>query len=417
MTHIAVHDYGGYPFILELSRELARRGHVVLHLYPSGFRTPRGPVQSRSDDAPSLSIRGVELAERPYRSGVRRLLQERRYGDRLEGVIRTFKPDVVLSANTPVGVQLRACRTAHEQGAAFVFWLQDVYSAAVTRILSRRNGILGTVAGAPFRLAERNALRFADAVVPISDAFLPVLESWRITGEKITVIENWAPLEDDNRLSGSWASDHGLTGRPVLLYAGTLALKHNPALLLALAAGIPHAWVAVVSEGPGADWLKDHAVASTPNLRVLPFEPYDRVNSMLASADVLIAVLEPDASTFSAPSKVLTYLAAGKPILAAMPSGNPIAQIIAATGAGRVVDPRDPHELVAAAHDLLRDRSGLTAMGTAGRRYAEAHFRIDLIGDRFEALIEAAIRRRSGAGGPEGADRVSASDTRDRMEP
>ena len=41
---------------------------------------------------------------------------------------------------------------------------------------------------------------------------------------------------------------------------------------------------------------------------------------MLASADVLVALLETDAGAFSVPSKVLTSLSAGRPILAAIPA-------------------------------------------------------------------------------------------------
>ena len=38
---IVVHDYAGHPNQVYLSRELARRGHQVLHLYAGSFETPR----------------------------------------------------------------------------------------------------------------------------------------------------------------------------------------------------------------------------------------------------------------------------------------------------------------------------------------------------------------------------------------
>ena len=45
---IIVHDYAGHPFEVQLSRELAARGHDVLHLYCGSTHTPRGDL-ARSD--------------------------------------------------------------------------------------------------------------------------------------------------------------------------------------------------------------------------------------------------------------------------------------------------------------------------------------------------------------------------------
>ena len=53
---------------------------------------------------------------------------------------------------------------------------------------------------------------------------------------------------------------------------------------------------------------------------LLPYQPFGRLSEVLASADVLVALLESDAGAYSVPSKVLTYLAAGRPILGAIPA-------------------------------------------------------------------------------------------------
>jgi hypothetical protein len=42
---IAVCDYCGHPFQVQLSRQLARRGHDVLHLHSADFVTPKGAVE------------------------------------------------------------------------------------------------------------------------------------------------------------------------------------------------------------------------------------------------------------------------------------------------------------------------------------------------------------------------------------
>jgi glycosyltransferase involved in cell wall biosynthesis len=395
-SRILVHDYGGYPFILQLSRELATRGHTLLHLSAGGFRRPKAPMEQRDEDPADLTIGTLTLHEPLRPDGWRRLAQEQRYGRLLRRRIEAFRPSVVISANSPLYVQSAASAAARAGGAASIIWLQDVHSEAIARVTGRRIRMVGALIGAWFGRLERRLLRTADAIVAISSTYLPAVAAFGVPMERVEVIENWAPLEQEEPPSkaNAWPREQGLDERPVLLYAGTLALKHNPNLLLELARGVPEANVVVVSEGPGADRLRISG-RGVENLRILPFQPYDRVAEMLASADVLLAILEPDASTFSVPSKVLTYFAARRPILAAMPMENPAAQAIEQAGAGTVVDPGDARGLAAAARELLADPERRRAAGEAARAYALAHFAIGPIADRFEAVIGSAIRRRA----------------------
>ena len=407
---IAVHDYGGYPFIVDLSRALASRGHIVSHLYADGFRPPRGQMDLTAAGS-SLALQPVTLAEPIRRGGWRRVEQERRYARLLSAQIADLRPDVVISANSPLEVQAAVAAAAERTGAAFVFWLQDLHSVAISRVLGRRSRIFGRLIGWRFERLEKRLLRQADATVVISQDFLPVLRRWDVPVEGVDVIENWAPIDEDDHSAGSarWAAEHGLS-RPILLYAGTLAFKHNPALLVELARGLPSACVAVVAEGPGTEWLRAHG-SGVHNLRVIPLQPIERVPDMLAAADLLVAVLEPDASSFSAPSKVLTYLSAGRAILGAMPASNAAARVVADASAGRIVDPNDVEGLISAARALLSDPVALARAGAAGRAYAIRTFDIERIADRFEAVAYRAVDRKSHSRSARGADTGNAIDT------
>ena len=357
---IVIHDYSGHPFQIQLSRVLAARDYDVLHLYSSTFQTPRGPVTPRPDDPPSFAVEGIDLGE-PFRkySFARRLAQERRYGRLLVDRMARFEPDVVISANTPLDAQAASQEWAHRNGIGFVFWLQDIYSFAIERTLRRRWNLLGLPLALRFTRLERRLLRRADAVVAITADFLPALAGWDVQSERITVIENWAPLDEivPRPKANAWAKEHGLADLPVFMYAGTLGLKHDPSVLLRLAQGVPKAKIVVVSEGIGADWLHEHG-ASVANLIIVPYQPFDRLSEVLATGDVLVVILEPDAGAFSVPSKVLTALAAGRPILAAIPRSNLAARTIERVGAGRVVEPGDRDRFVEVGRSMLADSSG-----------------------------------------------------------
>ena len=53
---IFVHDYPGHAFPVQLSRELAREGHIVVHAFAAALEAPRGAVEARPDDSPNLTI-------------------------------------------------------------------------------------------------------------------------------------------------------------------------------------------------------------------------------------------------------------------------------------------------------------------------------------------------------------------------
>ena len=392
---IVVHDYLTYPFVRQLARELASRGHEVLLLHGGGVRQPRGTTARAHDDPPSLSIEPVDISEHlKTRAGPARLLQERRYGHALARRIAEQRPDVVLSVPSSLDGQRSALRAARMADAGFVFWLQDIYSQAIDRLVGQRVPVGGRALSRWFARMEGSLLRGSDAVIAISEDFRPHLEAWRVPEERVTIQPNWAPLDDVTPMpkSNPWSKVHGLDRLPTFLYSGTLGRKHDPGLLVALADALPDARVVVVAEGTGVEQLRA-AGRTRPNLLLLPLQSIERLPEVLATADVLVALLEPDASVFSVPSKVLTYLTAGRAILAAIPAVNQAARTIAEAEAGQVAEPGDAGWFTRAGRSLMDDPAGRDEAGRAGRTYAEASFGIEPIADRFERVLEAAAHR------------------------
>jgi len=395
---VLVHDHSGHGFPVELSRELARRGHVVLHLYCSSFASARGPVAPRPDDPASFSVDAIDHGEPfdKYRFG-RRLRQELRYARRFGRRAGTFRPDVVLNCNTPLFAQWRMGAWARRHRVPFVLWLQDIYSAAMGTAVRDRLGRLGEVPARGFTAVDRTALRHSSAVVAISEDFVPFVVDAGVPRDRIAVIENWAPLDDVPVLpqDNDWARAQGLSDADVVLYSGTLGLKHDPRLLADLARAADRRGgtaVVVVSEGLGADWLREEQVRDgLPALTVLPYQDHAVLAQVLASADVLVAILEPDAGAYSVPSKILNYHSAGRPVVAALPVANLAARTLQTAGSGVVVPPGDSDAFVAAVMDLLDDDHRRAEMGRAARRHASSTFAIGPIADRFERVIDTAI--------------------------
>ncbi|MDT7857692.1 glycosyltransferase [Rubrivirga sp. S365] len=412
---IYLHDYGRYAFITDLGRALAARGHTVRLGYSATNLVPQDLLERRPGDPATFSVDPiaappVDKRARSVGGLVARRRSEAAYGRAAAEHVAAFGADVVLCANTPLDALGAVMGAARGSGAAFVNWLMDVLSTGARAVLAERFGRGGDLAGRAFEWREGRLLRAADAVVAITDDFRPLLDRWGVEARRVAVVENWAPLADlpARPKDNAWARAHGLAETPVVLYSGTLGMKHDPALLLALARRLeqtgadrkpadrkPAGRLVVVSEGDGADWLAARqAEGGAGALTLLPFQPFEAFPDVLGTGDVMAAVLEPGASAVSVPSKVLAYLCAGRPTVLSVPADNLAARTVVNAGAGETAPPGDAGAFADRVLALLADDGRRAAMGARARAYAEAAFDLDAVADRFEAVLADAVARR-----------------------
>jgi glycosyltransferase involved in cell wall biosynthesis len=172
-----------------------------------------------------------------------------------------------------------------------------------------------------------------------------------------------------------------------IIYSGTLALKHNPRLIEVVARSNPNVEVVVVATGVGVDYLQRFN-EEIPNLKILPLQPFSIFSQVLSCADILIGVIEKEAGEFSVPSKVLSYLCAGRPIVLAAPLSNLASEMINKSKAGVVVDSDDEIGFSSAISELINSDEKLKFMGSKAREYAEENFNIEKVTSSFIKIIE-----------------------------
>lgn len=390
---LLIHDYGGYAFLLGLSRRLAQRGHQVVHLYAAANPTPHGALVPSPTDPSGLRIKGVHI-DRPLDklSFGRRWSFERAYGRELTRLVVENRPDVVFSANTPIDSQAPLVLECERRSIAIFHWAQDLIGHAMGRLLQGKWGLVGRLIGKWYERREIDFMRRSTGIIVISEPFRSYLAAKGIAPERVQVVPNWPPLSElpPTGKDNAWSREHDLHRKFCFLYSGTLGLKHDPSLLLDLAIRFQDyddVIVLVISQGPGALWLSEEAGAlGLDCLKVLPFQPMEIYPAVLGAADVLVGILEPSASEYSVPSKVLSYLCASRPILLAMPADNPAAQIVKGAKAGLIVPPQDRSRFLTGAHKLFTSLDLRRELAEQGRRYAEQHFDEDQIASRIEDL-------------------------------
>ncbi len=396
---IAIVDYSGHAFPVQLARALAAKGHDLIHLYFSEFQSPHGKLEKVAGDPTNLEIKPVSLGIGfPKYSFFKRRLHEIKIGKAFAAEIEAFQPDIVLAGNCPLDCVLQIGKSTRRANRRFIFWQQDIYSTAISRTLGGKLGFAGRLIGSYYRGMERRILQMSHATIVISQDFVDsIRREFGITTGNVHVIENWAPLDEIpmRPKNNTWAADHGLIDKTIVLYSGTIGLKHDPQQIIDLANGLRDnvdARIVVVSEGPFANSLAAEARArELDNLLVLPFQRFDAFPDVLGSADITIAILEPAAGTYSVPSKVLSYLCAGRPVVLSAPPQNLAARIIDTCKAGKVVVAGDRNGFLAAVRELIEDSQLRATASRNARAYAETTFDIDVISTRFEAIFRDAL--------------------------
>jgi glycosyltransferase involved in cell wall biosynthesis len=108
---------------------------------------------------------------------------------------------------------------------------------------------------------------------------------------------------------------------------------------------------------------------------------------LFAAADAMLVTLRNEpVFALTIPSKLQSYLACGRPIVAALDGEG--ARVVREAGAGVAVPAGDPRALADAVLELARaPRPEREAMGASGRRYFERHFERALLLARLEGWM------------------------------
>jgi glycosyltransferase involved in cell wall biosynthesis len=246
---------------------------------------------------------------------------------------------------------------------------------------------------------ELTAYAAADTVIVVSDGFRANLIGRGVPASKVHTIRNGVrPGEFDPDAPADARLRTRLGARPgdcLVLYAGTHGISQGLTSVADTAAQLTDEAIRFAFVGDGADKQRlrqrvaEHGLRNVTLLRGVPHE---QVPALLAAADICLVPLR-DVPLFSSfiPSKMFEYLAAGKPVVAAL--AGEAAQILREAGAW-IVPPGDSQALATAIRTLAADPQRRQAMGHQGRCYVEKHFDRGALAQLYRKLLDAPGGRR-----------------------
>jgi colanic acid biosynthesis glycosyl transferase WcaI len=387
---------GFAPHTTALAEHLVSVGHEVTVLtgFPFAPRWSRWP-EYRGAFARREIVKGVRLVRVthfvPRRPGAawQRILMEASFcasgaaalSNALLG--RRSRPDAVLYVGAQPAIAMLARGVAAVVRAPYFVNVNDLAAQAASDV-----GIVRT--GWARRLLERFEfaayLSSAGASV-LCRSFKTALIARGYPADRIRLIRSPVDLDRVRPLPPS-AEYRAALGLPddafVVLFAGSMGLKQGlpnvveAARLLNRRAPSQRSivWV-LVGDGETRQHIESlvDEYRLSGSVRILPLQPEDRLASTLAAADVLLLNQVASVKDTVIPSKLLTYMAAGRPVLAAVNALSQAAEILREADGGILVAPEDPIALVAGVEALASaSPDALAGMSRRNRHYAERCF-------------------------------------------
>ena len=408
-TYYWPEEAGSAPYLAGLAQHLQEQGHhvVVATGYPHypEWRLPSGARLARTERHGDVEVRRRwHYVPRNQTAAHRALYEASLYTFGLTAVVKRPRPDVIIGTCPSLAGGALAATASKIYRVPYAVVFQDLMGQA-----AQQSGVPGgPLVASSVRRAELAVARGASAVGIIAEGFRAYLEEGGVAPNKIHRLRNWTRrvepsetvLETRRRLG--WPEDEF-----ICLHGGNLGRKQGLDNLLDTAALLRRERLRIVLAGDGNDRrrLEERArELKLDNVQFIELQGPGLWEAVMEASNVLLVNQRPSVTDMSLPSKLTSYFAANRPVVAAASANSETAREIEAAGAGFVVPPDDPDALREAILAVRSDGVGVR-LGSSARRYAErtlvpaialaeydSFFEVALNGSRPEAVPALAAR-------------------------
>lgn len=314
----------------------------------------------------------------------------------LWAALREPRPDVLLATSPQFFCGLAGAMAAKLRRAPFVLEVRDLWPDSIVQLGQIENPTLIRA----LEWLETRLYRSADGIVVVTRAFAEHVAARGIPEDRIQVVyngidaEHFSPRPPDESL----LREHGLEGRFLVAYVGTLGLAHGLTTVIdAAEQARDNPEIIFLFIGDGADRARleeDVERRGLANVRFLGLRPRQEIPAWLACIDVLLVMLR-DLPVFETviPSKIFEYLAQERPVILA--AKGEIRRMVQKADAAMVIDPERPEALVDAVRTIRADPSGAAARGRFGRVWVVGEFDRSRLAIRLLEFLETMARGRS----------------------
>jgi colanic acid biosynthesis glycosyl transferase WcaI len=403
MKVLVITDYfppeiGGASHLMsDLSVELYHRGNEVsVATGMPRYNMPKTPIEYRHKVRMWESYQGVQVIRTigfPTYGRIPLVRALSHFFSSLAHLLSGLaapRPDVTFVLSPPLTDGLAAYILRRMRRGKFILNVQDIFPQNAIDLGIMRNRWVIRV----FTAIERFVYRKADAIVVHSEGNRQFLiKRKNVPPEKIFTIPNW--VNTDNMSSGAqdneFRAKHNLNGQFVATFAGVMGWSQGLDSIVEAAnhlRDINDVLFLLVGEGVEKPKLQESVKQlGLKNVKFLPMQSREEYAQLLQASDACFVTLHKDVKTPVVPSKILSIMAASRPIVAALPLDGDGARLIKEAECGLCVLVGDSRALAESVRRLSIDPSLARQLGNNGRMVVESQYSLNVCLAKYESLL------------------------------
>ena len=375
LTLVNVKTISAHGIYEDLLREFAKNGHRVYVVSPAERRCGEETRLVREKDCTILRVKTGNIQKTNLiEKGISTVLLEGQFVSAIRKHLADVKFDLVLYS-TPPFVRQR-------DGAKSYLLLKDIFPQNAVDLGMMTTRGPRSVLYRFFRAKEKKLYALSDRIGCMSRAnvdFLLRQDPW-LEAERVEVCPNSVEPMDTSVTAARRAELRAKYGVPqdktVFVYGGNLGRPQDiPFIIQCLKAnaGKDDRFFAICGTGTEYPKLKAYVDAAKPsNVLLINGLPKEEYEDFAASCDVGLIFLDYRFTIPNFPSRLLSYLQSGLPVICCTDPNTDMGAVAEENGFGWKCLSCDAAEFTAVVEQALA--ADLAAMGAKGRAYLEAHY-------------------------------------------
>lgn len=313
-------------------------------------------------------------------------------------VLTMSKPNVIYANTWPIIATGILFVVARLRRIPLVISVQDIYpETLVSQNRINDNSFLDRL----MRWIDGVIARHSAHVIVISEGFAETyLGQRRVPPERLSLIPNWIDINQiDIGVSGVQYRQHqGIEDDDFLLvFGGNIGVAAGVETVInSMGLLLDERKVRFLVAGAGSQLSSCQQLAQTlPAQTVFFHSPWakEETSEVMRAADLLVLPTQREQSLASVPSKLLSYMLSGRPVIATAMPDSDLANLMSSAECGWVVEPDRPDLLAAKIREILKlDPGERQRRGDNGRAYVLQHFSKDVCLPKVIKILEEASR-------------------------
>jgi colanic acid biosynthesis glycosyl transferase WcaI len=301
------------------------------------------------------------------------------------------RPDVLLVVSPPLGLTATAILLSRLWSIPYVYDVEDLQPDSASDL-----GMLPKWAVKLLYKVESAAYRHARLVTTLTPSMRQKIVDKGFRGDQVELLE---PRMDDSLIDllpeegNAFRRRYDLGEKFLVTHSGNMGVKQGLDVILDAAAlnrADDSMLFLCVGNGSDCERIKRRAAElDLGNVRFLPLLDAGEFRGLMSASNVCLVTQQQSVSEVAFPSKIVTYLAAGRPIVASVNPECEVARITRESGAGMAVDAENPLALLEAIRTLRS--TDLRKAGENARAYACSRWSSErVLGQLERSLMTAA---------------------------